>query len=57
MAFAFFLASAFDDAPHFLNDNNNIVLQDHIINTKKDETVGGVLNVDNKFTRINGIIK
>ena len=31
------------------NDNNNIVLQDHIINTKKDETVGGVLNVDNKY--------
>lgn len=30
-------------------ENNNIILQDNLVNTEKDDVVGGVLNIDNKY--------
>lgn len=30
-------------------ENNNIILQDNLVNTEKDDLVGGVLNIDNKY--------
>ena len=30
-------------------ENNNVILQDTIINTEKDDIVGGVLNINNKY--------